>query len=99
MHYPYRLPDVDGLAVVANPRAHAEGKVPGAGVGLDGVVQVVGDGGAVSQLQRHAVAVHQGAVEPRDHALDRKIDKLRDNMWYLIETNKIQVWIKMILCQ
>ena len=47
-------------------------------MGLDGVVEVVGDGGAVSQLQRHAVAVHQGAVEPRDHALDRKIDKLRD---------------------
>ena len=52
------------------------------------MVQVVGDGGAVSQLQRHAVAVHQGAVEPRDHALDSKIDKLRDIIYVVFDIDK-----------
>ena len=61
-------------------------------MGLDGVVEVVGDGGAVRQLQGHAVPVDQGAVKPRDDALDREMDKLREMMEYLRETNKIQVW-------
>ena len=51
------------------PLADAEGVVPAAGVRLDGVVEVVADQGAVSQLQRHPVAVHEGAVEARDDPL------------------------------
>ena len=86
----YYWPDVHGLAVVPYPRAHAEGEVPRPGVGLDGVIEVIGDGGAICQLERHAVTIDQGAVEPWDDALE--INKLREMMEYLRETNKIQVW-------
>merc|ERR1712227_231349 len=63
--------DIDRLAVVANARTDAEGEVPlgAVGVGLDGVVEVVGHGGSVRQLERHAVTVNQRTVEAGDDAL------------------------------
>ena len=65
------LPDIDRLAVVADARTDAEGEVPlgAVGVGLDGVVEVVGHGGSVRQLERHAVTVNQRTVEAGDDPL------------------------------
>ena len=66
------IPDVDGLAVVADARTDTEGEVPlvAVGVGLDGVVEVVGHGGSIRQLERDSVTVDQRTVEAGDDALE-----------------------------
>ena len=62
-------PDVDGLAVISNAGADTECEVSLARVSLNGVVEVVGHGGSVRQLETHPMSVDQRTVKSGDHTL------------------------------
>ena len=66
-------PDVDWLAVISNAGADTECEVSLARVSLYGVVEVVGDCGAICQLEAHSVSIDQRTVQSRDHTLRSKL--------------------------